>query len=174
MSRARIDFLRPRSSSWLGSIIFAVGAASLASSLWLDRHWTAQRVEREMAVRERDGALRQAQVTATKPIPPTADERRLSRVAPQLRQPWLPTLRLIEHATAEPVFLVGMAIDPSTGTVRLDAEAQTFEQALGYAHSLSQEGLIADAHLRSHEQINAPAVGSSIVRFNVVARWSAR
>lgn len=169
---AAIDFLRPRRVPWIGLGLLVLGVAALAISLGLSQRWAAQRADHEAAARLREEAALQALRAASKPPELSADQRRVQRVAPQLRQPWLPALRLIENATQAPVFLLGLAIDPASGVIRLDGEAPTFEQVVAYMSQLDEPGLMGPAELRSHEQALDPT-GRSAVRFTIVTRWSA-
>lgn len=173
MSAATIDFLRPPRAPGIGWLLLALGAAALATELWLDHRWAQQHAAYEATVREREERALEAQRAAQRPVPLTPDQRRLQRVAPQLRQPWLPTLRLIESVTEPPVYLLGLSIDPATGTAKLDAEALSFDYALSYLQLLNEDGLLGPAQLRSHEQSGDPA-GQPSVRFTVVTQWSAR
>lgn len=172
MNAPTIDFLHPR-RSWLGWSLLVVGAAALAASLWLDQRWAAQRADSAAAARSREEAAQQAHRAALQPVVPSPDQRRLQRIASQLRQPWLPALRLIENVTEAPVFLLGLSIDPATGIVRVDGEAPNFDQALAYATLLDEQGLMGPAELRSHEQVTDPS-GRAAVRFTIMTRWSAR
>jgi hypothetical protein len=172
MTAARIDFLRPRRIPWAGVCLLALGSAALLGALWLDRHWAAQRAEREAATRAQEEAADRARREALRPIPLSPDQRRLQRIAPALRQPWLPTLRVIENVTEPPVYLLSMAIDPAAGTIRLDAEAPSFDHALAYVQLLDEGGLLGPAQIHSHEQGNDPA--RPAVRFTVVTRWSTK
>lgn len=174
MSAATIDFLRPRRTPLLGWCILALGASALVAAMWTDRHWASGRAEHDAALRLRDEVQQRAQRAALQPVSLTPDQRRLQRIAPLLRQPWLPALRLVENVTDAPLFLLTLAIDPATGAVRLDGEAPSFDQALAYAQALDDEGLMGPAQLRSHEFVNEPAMGRSSVRFSIVTRWRAR
>ncbi|HZT56125.1 MAG TPA: hypothetical protein VFA35_07865 [Burkholderiaceae bacterium] len=174
MSVGAIDFLHRRRSPWLGWCLLAIGAAALSASLWLDQRWTAERAHREAVARTRDEAMQQARRAAMRPLPPTADQRRLQRIASQLRQPWLPVLRVIENITEAPVFLLALSIDPATGIVQLDGEAPNFDYAMAYAQLLDEEGLLGPAELRSHELVTEPGTGRATLRFTIVTRWSAR
>ncbi len=171
--RGTIDFLRPRRGSWIGYGLLATGVLALAVALWLDRQWAALRAERQAAQQAREEAALQTQRAALKPVAPTVDELRLRAVAPRLREPWLPALRVIENATQPPVFLLALSVDPEHGAIRLDGEAPTFDQVVAYVSQLNEPGLIGPAELRSHEQIMGVA-GRNAVRFTVQTRWSAR
>ena len=172
MSAVRIDFLHPRRLPWLGLSLLLLGGASLAAALWIDRAWGAERRALEDAERARVEAVDRARREALRPVVLTPDQRRLQHIAPVLRQPWLPTLRLIENATEPPVFLLSLSIDPADGVVLLEAEAPDFNGALAYVQSLDEDGLLGPAQIRSHEQGSDPA--RPTVRFKVATRWGMR
>lgn len=174
MSAASIDFLRPQRVHWFGWCLLALGVSALLAALWADRQWTRERSEHEARLRLREEAAQQLQRAALQPIVLTPDQRRLQRIAPQLRQPWLPVLRLVESATEAPVFLLSLAIDPAIGVVRLDGEAPGFDQALAYSQALDSEGLMGPAQIRSHELVNEPGTGRSTARFSLVTQWRTR
>lgn len=172
MSAIRIDFLHPRRVPWLGIGLLVLGAGALALALWFDRTWAEQRAEREEAERARQEAMERTRREALRPVALTPDQRRLQHIAPVLRQPWLPSLRLIENATDAPVYLLALSIDPASGVVQLEAEAPDFKSALAYVQSLDEEGLLGPAQIRSHE--DGPDPARPVVRFKVATRWSLR
>lgn len=172
MSAPTIDFLRPHRTFWLGWLLLGAGVAALAASLWLGHQWTSERAEHDAEKRTQQEAAEQAQRAALKPLPPSPDQRRLQHIAPQLRQPWLPTLRLIENVTEPPVYLLALSVDPAAGSLRIDGEASTFEDVLAYVQLLDEPGLLGPAALLSHEQAIDPA-GRVAVHFSIVTRWSA-
>lgn len=174
MNAASVDFLRPQRAPWAGWFLLALGVSALLAALWLDRQWTRERGDHEARLKLREETAQQLQRAALAPIAPTPDQRRLQRIAPQLRQPWLPVLRLVENVTEVPVFLLTLAIDPATGMVRLDGEAPGFDQALAYAQALDDDGLMGPAQLRSHEFFNEPGTGRPSMRFSIVTRWKTR
>jgi hypothetical protein len=173
MSAVAIDFLQPRRAPALGWLLLALGVAALATALWFDRRWVLQRAAHEAAVREQQERTLAERRAVQRPLPLAPDQKRLQRVAPQLRQPWLPTLRLLENVTEPPVYLLGLTIDPATGTVKLDAEAPSFDHALSYLQLLNEDGLLGPAQLQSHQQAGDAARPSG-VRFTAVTQWSAR
>jgi hypothetical protein len=173
MSASTIDFLRPRRSSMLGWVLLALGTVALGTVLQVDRQWKRERVQQETAAAARTAETERRRRDAERPVSLSPDQRRLARVSPQLRQPWLPVLRLLEGTTRPPVYLVALAIDPAAGAVRVEGEAPSFEKALEYAQALDQEGLLGPAELRSHEQMIDPT-GQPAVRFTIVTRWSSR
>jgi hypothetical protein len=173
MSASTIDFLKPRATSWLGWCVLAIGVGAIAAVLHFDRQWTRDRTEHEAAMNARASAAEQQRREASRPVPVSPDQRRLHLIAPQLRQPWLPVLRVVEGATRPPVYLLALAIDPASGSVRVEGEAPGFDEALAYAKALDQDGLLGPAELRSHEQVSDPS-GRAAVRFTIMTRWSGR
>jgi hypothetical protein len=173
MSALTIDFLKPRANSWLGWCVLAIGIGAVAAALHVDRQWTRDRTEHEAAMNARASAAEQQRRDASRPAPVLPDQRRLQHIAPLLRQPWLPVLRVVEGATRPPVYLLALAIDPASGNVRVEGEAPSFDKALEYAKALDEDGLLGPAELRSHEQMSDSS-GRAAVRFTIMTRWSAR
>lgn len=173
MSTLRVDFLAPAKPRWVSWGMLAFGCAAMVVALWLDRQWSQQRAQQEAATAARVAELERRRQEAERPIAPSAEQRRLERVAPQLRQPWLPVLRAIEGASRPPVHLLALSIDPTAGTVRVEGEAPSFEAAMAYSRSLDVPGVLGPAQLRSHDQV-ADDGGRAVVRFAVVAPWSAK
>lgn len=169
MSAPTIDFLRAGRTPALGWALLAVGAASLAAALWLDRTWTQDRAAaaaRAQVEAHRSKALQEAQRAPRS----SSDEKRERFAARQLAQPWLPSLRLIESATEPPVFVLGLSMDPAGGSMRLDGEAPSLQHALDYARALHEKHLLGPAELRSHENATDPG-GRPVVRFSLHAPW---
>lgn len=168
-----IDFLRPRRPPLVGWFILCIGLTLLAGAIRINLHWSDERKSHEAAVRIADESVKQARLAALKPVPPTVEQMRLNRIAPLLRQPWLPVLRLVEASTKAPVYLVAMSIDPTRGAIKLEGEAPSLSDALVYVQHLNSPGEIQSTQLRSHEQFNDQA-GKPLTRFTVEARWNAR
>lgn len=174
MSSVTIDFLHPQRHPRLGWVLLALGAAALALSLWADQQWAREQETRESVRRQREDAAQAARAQAAKPVLPTPQELRTRSVAPQLRQPWLPLLRVIEGVTEPPVFLLGLSVDPASGSVRVDGEAPSFADALAYADALRNEDVLVRSQLRSHDVSTDPASGRQAVRFSIVSQWIAK
>lgn len=170
MTAMTIDFLHPQRTPWLGWCLLVLGAGALIVAIWTEHQWSGQRAQHEAVQREREDAVRQARDAALRPVAPTMQERRFRQVAPQLRQPWLPTLRLIENVTEPPVYLLAMTVNPVTGELRLDGEAPGFAEALAYGRALDDEALMGPARLASHDTV-ANATGQQVVRFSIATRW---
>jgi hypothetical protein len=171
MSVPTIDFLHRRRFPAVGWWLLAAGVAALSVFIWIEQRWDAQRAQQDAEIRQRDEAAQRIRLAAQRPAVPSADERRLQRVLPQLQQPWLPALRAIENATEPPVFLLALSIDPASGRVRMEGEAPTFDDALAYVQRLDADGALPPAHLLSHELVN-DAAGRTTVRFTLLAHWS--
>jgi hypothetical protein len=168
-----IDFLRPHPMSMIGWLLLMAGAVLLGGAVWIDGRWAAERSAVEAASRARWEAQRREQAAAARPPVLSDEEQRLLSIAPQLRQPWLRSLRIVENASAAPVYLLHLAVDPASGAFRLDAEAPTFEDAVDYVGRLDEEGVLGPAELRSHE-LGTDSAGRVSVRFAVQTRWSMR
>lgn len=173
MNAPAIDFLRSRRSPAVGWWLLAAGAASLAGAMWLHHQWDTERARQEASLLEQQDAQRRAIEATRRPRMPSVDERRLQHLAPQLQQPWLPTLRAIEGATESPVFLLAMTIDPASGRLQLEGEAPGFDDVLAYVQRLSDDDALAAVHLASHDGM-MDSSGQPAVRFTVLARWSRR
>jgi len=173
VSSTSIDFLHSRRANWLGWMMFVIGAITLALSAGLHRHWSTQRSHRNAVILAQQQVAGNAQRAALRPVPPSPEQRRFQHIAPQLRQPWLPTLRLIENVTEPPVFLLALSVDPAAGSLRIEGETSTFDQVLSYLQTLDEPGLLGPAELRSHEQTLDPS-GHTVVRFSIVTKWRAQ
>lgn len=174
MSKPTIDFLHAGRTPTLGWAMLACGAVGLAAALWISQAWSQERAAQAATLQAQAEARRQQAAQGLQRSPQSAaDERRLQFTARQLAQPWLPALRLIENATEPPVFVLGLSMDPSAGSLRLDGEAPSLQQALDYAKTLQEKNLLGPAELRSHETGTDPA-GRTVVRFTLQAPWGAR
>jgi len=171
--KGTVDFLRPRKTPWVGWVLLMAGLAATTASMFVEGQWADERVRHEQRVRNRAEAAHRARQESLRPVPLTPDQHRLQHISPQLRQPWLPTLRVVENATEPPVFLLGLAIDPAAGVVLLNGEAPTFDDALAYARRLDERDLLGPAQLRFHEQVTDPT-GKPVVRFTLATRWKAQ
>jgi len=172
LNHGTVDFLRPQRAPRIGWVLLALGAIALAGALWCEQRWAAERVAAEQAEQQ---AIAAERVRHAPPPPhePTLVERRWLQAQGELRRPWLPALRAIESATVNPVFLLSMTIEPAKGTIRLDAEAPSFDHALAYVQVLDEGSVLQPAELVSHEQAVDLAGGRGPVRFSVATRWVA-
>ncbi len=175
---------QPVAAWWL----LAAGAVLLAGSLTLARHWRAERQEASL----QEQALLEARQALMKPVTassPTATQRRWIQARPELNKPWKAALGAIESATREPIYLLSMSIDPTTGIIRLEGEAPGFDEALAYVQALGAESALSSATLESHTEISgaagsgpaaalptqfpaaAPPASRPPVRFSALAHW---
>jgi hypothetical protein len=164
-----VDFLRAPSPPAAGWVLLAVGIVALATALWFEQRWASERVAAESA-HERALAAQRALSAPPPRREPSIAQRRWQQAQVELQRPWLPALRAIEGATVNPVFLLGMTIEPSQGLVKLDAEAASFDHALAYVQVLDIGGALEPAALISHEHV-VDATGRNTVRFSAVTRW---
>ncbi len=169
---AAVDFLRPPAPPRLGWILLVLGAAALVAALAFGDHYASAQAEAERNAQAQVDLDRQ-RLRLVRPVAPTAAEVRLRQADAESHAPWLRTLRVVEATTRDPVFLRSLVIEPSTGVVKLEAEAPTFAEALSYVKALDDEGSLHPALLTSHEQV-VDATGKSAIRFSVAARWNSR
>ncbi len=172
MRRAALDFTaRPRPPT-LGVVLFAVGCLAIGAAWWLSQRWAGEEAEVERAA-QRLAAAREAAKPTPAPVLPAPAQRRYQLAQAELQRPWLPTLRAIETATRDPVFLLGLTVEPTTGAIRLEAEATTIEQATAYVQRLTDTQAMSGVILASHETAPSPGTAQNVVRFSVSARWRA-
>jgi hypothetical protein len=174
MSLRAIDFAQPRERvPRLGIALLGLGLLCLLGVAVCQQRWA---MERERALQEaerRAEALRMQQQARPTVVVPTMDEKRLQRVVAERSRPWMAALRAVESATRDPVFLLALNADTANHSLRLEAEASSFEHALSYVQVLPDAQGLASAHLLSHELVTDAASGRQVVRFAVSARWRA-
>lgn len=169
-----IDFAKPRGRvPTLGVVLLVLGMLSVVAAAVCDRRWAAEHETLMQASLRREEALRALQLARPAGVTPSADEKRLQRAMAERSRPWLEALRAVESASRDPVFLLAMTADVASQTLRLDAEAPSFEHALSYAQVLPDGVGLVSAQLLSHEQVVDAASGRQVVRFSVAARWRA-
>ncbi|MEO3715592.1 hypothetical protein [Roseateles flavus] len=168
-----IDFVQRRPSPSAGRLLLVAGGLALGAALWLQHRWDMVHASREARQLEQAQAVEASRKAVQAAQKPTPDQVRLRNVAPLLRQPWLPVLRVIEHATEPPVHLLSLSIDPATGMVRVEGEAGSFDQVLAYAQTLDDDSVLGPARLGSHESIMDVA-GRTLVRFSITTPWRTR
>lgn len=172
MSLKAIDFLRTPAAPRVGWWLLAAGLLSLGVARWCDQQWTTERQVAEQALLQKAEAHRAAQRPVA-PAPPSAADRRLQLAQLELQRPWMPALRAIESAAVDPVYVLAMSFEPSTGAIKLEAEAPSFEHALAFTQVLADGHALTSAALVSHAQVTDATSARPTVRFTVLARWSA-
>lgn len=168
-----IDFIRPGPFLWRGWSLLLLGVVALTATVSMQQWWAAERAALEARQVAQAKALDASRKAAPANLTPTPDQQRLRHVAPLLRQPWLPVLRVIEHVTEPPVYLLNLGIDPAAGLVRLEGEAASFEQVLAYVQALDDDSVLGPARLGSHE-LTTDSAGRALVRFSVTTPWRSR
>jgi hypothetical protein len=174
MSLHPVDFAQPRARvPRVGAVLLACGVAALVAAALCQQRWATERDQARQNAERREEAARAQRAARPAVLLPNADEKRLQRVLAERGRPWLAALRSVESATVAPVFLLALNADTSNQALRLDAEAPSFEHALAYVQVLPDRTGLVSAHLLSHEQVNDASTGRPVVRFSVLARWSA-
>lgn len=169
MTARSANFLRPRRAPRAGFVLLVMGLLALAGARWQTQQWADER--QALLQAQEDQRAEQARQRPMRPAFPSAQERRLQQVQSALARPWLPTLRAVEAASVDPVYLLGLSIDGTSGSVKLEAEAPTFEHALSFTQVVADGQVLRTAALSSHETVNDPATGRQAVRFSVLAGW---
>lgn len=166
------DFLRAPSPPLMGWCLLVAGLAALAVCTTVWQRWASemeqQRQEQEARLEVSRAALQPAVVT-----PPTAVQHQLQQARDELNRPWVGALEAIETVTIDPVYLLSLSFERGSDVLRLEAEANSFEEALGYVQKLAQTTPLRDAVLLSHAQTTNPR-GLNVVRFSVVMRWTSK
>jgi hypothetical protein len=170
--RPVVDFLQSPGQPVLGWLLLLVGVAMLVCTFALHQHREGARAREAMKAEARADALRREREAALRPHVMSPEERRLRHVQPELDRPWLPLMRAIESSTESPVFLLALSMDPSSGRLQIDAEAPSFDEAMGYVQRLADVDLLKSVQIVSHDNVQDPW-GRSSVKFTVAARWSA-
>lgn len=173
MNASSMDFLQRKRTPGFGWCLLALGVGALVLAAHLENQKATERAAAERELQVATAAL-EARRPALKPTALTPAQRRAEQARADLQRPWLATLRAIEAATREPVYLLALAIEPSTGMIKLDAEAGSFEQALFYVDVLSGSSVLLPATLVSHEAVATALPGQGAIRFTVNTRWATR
>lgn len=172
MSLRVIDFAQPRERlPRLGVMLLVLGVLAMLMMAVCQQSWDAERDEAARSAERRAEALRLQLEQRPAMVMPSVDERRMQRVIAERGRPWLPVLRAIESATRDPVSLLTMSADTSNHSLRLEAEALSFEQVLAYVQVLPDGKGLVSAQLMSHEVVTDAVSGRQVVRFSVSARW---
>lgn len=167
-----VDFAHSRRSPVAGRWLMLVGAIALAGAF----AWREQEVALHAAMAAERQAqshrLRNAQVRRQLPPQSRQQVETLRNAQRLLLQPWPQVLRVAEGASQEPVFLTSLQLNVADGTMRLEAEANRFEEVLDYLKALAEPNLMPAGQLVGHEISQRPS-GQIVVRFSVTTRWRA-
>ena len=168
-----IDFQRPTSQPRLGWLILLVGSVCVAAASRLSSRYEAARVQAAGALEEQHDLARQRARPVPAMAPTQADVRTRTALA-QSDAPLLGTLRAIERTAQDPVYLRSLNLDPAAHTVKLEAEAPTFADALAYVQTLDAEPLLHPAMLTAHNDVPEQVSGKTHLTFTVMTRWNRR
>jgi len=171
MNTAPADFLTKPRPPRVGWLLLGLGLVALGCAILTDRHWDSERARAQQDEEESVAALRAAQAPRIAAAP-TVAQIRWQQAQIELGRPWLPALRAVESATAAPVFLLGLSVEPVTGVIKLDGEAPSFDHALAFVQVLDLSGTLSPAQIVSHDLVTDTS-GRSGVRFTAVTRWRA-
>jgi Tfp pilus assembly protein PilN len=163
-----LDFIatpRPPRRGWA---LLGAGVAALLAAFQLDAHWAEQRARAE---RLRQAAETRLQAEARRPVAaPSPETLRLQRAVAETQRPWLEVLQAIEAVADEPVYLLSLSVQ-SAGTIKIEAEAPTFDRAVAFTRALNS-GPISSAIVTAHQQAGVAASGErQTVKFTASAEW---
>jgi len=175
--RLVIDFAARRWTGWLRDpvALLLVIATLVTAALWA---MAASNQRAELADAERQ--LR-AEARARERTSETARSLRATRLTPararavndairRLNLPWEAILGALNDAAMPQVALLSLDPDPTSGVVRLTAEARTVDAMLTFHRRVQGQPALAGAALAKHELRRGEA---GQVRFVLEARWSA-
>ena len=165
-----IDFARrtwslERVSLALFAAAFLIGAAAL----WQMRAGqnAVAALHAQLATHQRAGLQAIAARTQASAISPER-ARAVNDAIRRLNLPWSDILVALNKASTPQVALLAQEPDPSTGVIKLLAEARSVEAMLAYQRRL--ETLFPEAVLTRHEVMNREP--GSPVRFSIETRWA--
>lgn len=171
MNPRALDFSRAGGTPATGWVLLAVGIAAVAVATWFNARWDAERAEINRLEQMRLAGVAASTALQERLNTPPALPSRTQNALVELNRPWLASLRAVESATRDPIFVLAMMVDARTGAIKLDAEADDFNQAVGYVEKLSASPALHAASLMSHEATAAGAATGKGLRFSVDARW---
>ncbi len=179
MTTRRVDFSRPTSSPRAGWWLLLAGSLLLAGACALKQHWQdrAEAAQRRLDQAGHEAARRQAEDTARQAVTP-AQARRLAQLRQQQAWPWQAALQVVDDAVAEPVYLLGLSLQPSAedaraGSLKLEAQSPTWNDALAFVERLQQARAalapqaLGQPQLSSQQQALDAGTNAPVVRFVV-------
>ena len=170
---ASVDFLHHPPQPRLGWLLLAAGTVALVTALLVDRRATELSASADQVL-QAQAELQHRRQETIKVVAPTASDIRLRQAEFESRAPWLALLRTIETTSQDPVYLRSFTLEPAAATIKLEAEAPTFAEALAYAGALDESSLLHPALLTSHDEVPDAATGKNVVHFSVMTRWNSR
>ncbi|MDO9236956.1 MAG: hypothetical protein Q7U28_13115 [Aquabacterium sp.] len=174
MRPIRVDFVKRPGPPMLGWLVLLIGVALLGALAQQYVRFSQVRASALQASQQQAQTVaeqeRQRVADLPSPPPPYLDDRRWRRAATELALPWINTLRAVEQATKPPVFLVGFKSDPATGRLQLDAEAPSFDAALGYVSVLQAAPALSQTQILSHDDTPDPQ-GRPLTRISLQTQW---
>ena len=172
MNTRSIDFLRPVAWQPIGWALFIAGSMCLAFALLKAKAWRQEREAVEMLARQEEAQAKTLRDQRAQRLAVKTDPRE-SQARLDLGRPWLGVMGAIEAVTNEPVYLLSMTMERSSGLVKLEAEVPSFDDALAYVDGLAATKRLKAPTLRSHQQ-GLDTQGRPLVRISIEAEWGER
>lgn len=153
-------------------LVASLGAAAwVGERTWREAHDLADATSRLERSTQRSTGTRPRAERA-----PDADTlatiKRAAAVADQLEVPWDELFDALEAADARPLGLLGMAPNARDRSLRVNGEARTTAELLGYVERLAAQPVLTQVHLVGYN--TALRDGVPVVAFSLAASWRPR
>lgn len=145
-----LDYIAPRRRPiWLGALILglALGAAAVLFTQYRDTQLELARLEAAAGLL---GAERRPARTISKERL-EEEVKAAETVVRSLTLPWAALVETLERAATREVALLQLQPDAQNRVLRLTLEAKSRQAMFDYARRLGTSGLLADAHILSHQ-----------------------
>lgn len=172
MTKIDLDYERkPALYRWLGAILLALGVAAFSATLSifasLNTEVAALELQTSAAGRRLPKAPSSRDEVKSRQV--AAEIKRANQIVDQLSFPWGALFGALETAVSDEVALLLLQPDPQKNTMRITAEAKTYDDMIRYLDRLGEQRSLHNVHLASHEiMVQDP---NRPVRFTVVANW---
>lgn len=170
MSLRHVDFVRPEQRHRVGWVVLVLGLCSLVAAGGA-AHRLSHLKTWASVVNERPTTAPQAVPPAMRAAAPPNEEVRARRPQAGSDHDWTYALQALEAATVAPVYTLSVALETSTQSMRVEAEAPSVRHITLYVESIQASPGIKAASLMNHQEWLDPTSQRQAIRFAVVANW---
>jgi hypothetical protein len=145
-----LDYIAPRRRPiWLGALVLgvALGAAAVLLLQYRDTQLELARLEAEAGLL--GGERRPVRAISKERL--EEEVKAAEVVVRSLTLPWAALVETLERAATRDVALLQLQPDAQNRVLRLTLEAKSRQAMFDYARRLGGSGLLADAHILSHQ-----------------------
>ena len=145
-----LDYIAPRRRPiWLGALTLgvALGLAGVLFVQYRDTHLQLARLQAEAGLL--GGERRPARTISKERL--EEEVKAAEIVVRSLTLPWAALVETLERAATRDVALLQLQPDAQNRVLRLTLEARSREAMFDYTRRLGSSGLLADAHILSHQ-----------------------